>query len=251
MKPQNLFSEDWDICIILDACRFDSFEQENTIKGELEPRISPNSCTKEWIQDAFPSEAQHDLIYLSANPYISNTMLIKFGKEVPYFHMLYPIWSYGWSDTLLTVHPEEVNNEVFKHIGRYKNKKYIIHYMQPHYPFIGSKHHDGVGFGADTDEFLNFIGARNLNAKADSEFETIWSKLENGEVEPEVVKGYYTDNLRFVLQYVKKVVKKYRKKYKIVITADHGNCFGEHGLYDHPCNKHVPELVTVPWFVAG
>ena len=90
----------------------------------------------------------------------------------------------------------------------------------------------------------------DLKAQADSELETVWSKLERGEIEPGVIKGYYTDNLKFVLSYIKKVVKKYRRSNKIIITADHGECFGEYGLYSHPCDQHVEELTKIPWFVV-
>jgi len=242
MKEQNLFNEDWDICIILDACRYDTFKQENTIKGELEPRRSPNSCTQHWVRDAFPNSPQQDIVYLSANPYISNKTLKSLGKPIPYFYAIFNIWDLGWDKTLATVSPDDVNYEVFKHIGNYNNKRYIIHYMQPHYPFIGSKYHDGTGWG---------IVNHAVPVSTEPPPNTIWTKLEKGEISAKEVKGYYTDNLKFVLSYVKKVVNKYHRSRKIVITSDHGECFGEYGLSNHPCDQTVDELTVVPWFVGG
>ena len=57
----------------------------------------------------------------------------------------------------------------------------------------------------------------------------------------------YEDNLRFVLKYVKKITDKYPQK-RIIITSDHGDCFGEYGLFGHPPNVHIKELIEVPWF---
>jgi hypothetical protein len=34
---------------------------------------------------------------------------------------------------------------------------------------------------------------------------------------------------------------------RVAITADHGNLFGEWGLYGHPMETPVPALITVPW----
>ena len=34
---------------------------------------------------------------------------------------------------------------------------------------------------------------------------------------------------------------------KIVISSDHGNCFGEHGVYGHPSGLRYKELVIVPY----
>jgi hypothetical protein len=34
---------------------------------------------------------------------------------------------------------------------------------------------------------------------------------------------------------------------RVAITADHGECFGEWGLYGHHLSTPVPELLRVPW----
>jgi len=34
---------------------------------------------------------------------------------------------------------------------------------------------------------------------------------------------------------------------RVAITADHGNLFGEWGLYGHPMHTPVPALLAVPW----
>jgi hypothetical protein len=37
---------------------------------------------------------------------------------------------------------------------------------------------------------------------------------------------------------------------RVAITADHGNLFGEWGLYGHPMHTPVPALLAVPWAEA-
>ena len=41
----HIMDEDWDNLIILDACRYDLFEEVNTIDGTLESRISLGSAS--------------------------------------------------------------------------------------------------------------------------------------------------------------------------------------------------------------
>ncbi|MFQ5885465.1 MAG: hypothetical protein ACE5IO_10250, partial [Thermoplasmata archaeon] len=36
-------------------------------------------------------------------------------------------------------------------------------------------------------------------------------------------------------------------KGRVVITSDHGNLFGEYGLFRHPRGLYLPELTQVPW----
>lgn len=38
---------------------------------------------------------------------------------------------------------------------------------------------------------------------------------------------------------------------KTIITSDHGNAFGEYGLFGHPAGYHIQALVKVPWLEAN
>ncbi len=35
-----------------------------------------------------------------------------------------------------------------------------------------------------------------------------------------------------------------------IITADHGEAFGEQGIWGHPMETHIPVLIEVPWFIV-
>lgn len=59
---------DWDTLVILDACRYDMFEEINETEGELEHRYSRGSCTPDFIRENFPEGEFHDTVYVTANP---------------------------------------------------------------------------------------------------------------------------------------------------------------------------------------
>ena len=55
IKAQDIFAEEWDTLIVLDACRYDFFEKvyRDYLSGTLEKRVSPGSCTEESL-DTIP-----------------------------------------------------------------------------------------------------------------------------------------------------------------------------------------------------
>jgi len=66
----DVMSEDWDNLILLDACRYDAFSKVNTLKGNLEERVSKGSTSKEFIKSNFVGRELHDTVYITANPYV-------------------------------------------------------------------------------------------------------------------------------------------------------------------------------------
>ncbi|MBN1253996.1 MAG: class I SAM-dependent methyltransferase [Deltaproteobacteria bacterium] len=73
MRAQNIRAEWWDTLIILDACRYDCFEEIclPQLTGIFEKRWSPASCTRGWLKaQCYPADFS-DVVYISANPYAS------------------------------------------------------------------------------------------------------------------------------------------------------------------------------------
>jgi len=56
----------------------------------------------------------------------------------------------------------------------------------------------------------------------------------------------YHDNLRFVLDQVAVLLNNFDAE-NVVITADHGEAFGEMGFYRHPVACPLPIVRKVPW----
>jgi hypothetical protein len=64
----------------------------------------------------------------------------------------------------------------------------------------------------------------------------------------EVAFDRYEENLRIVLEAVADLLP--RLDGTVVVTADHGEAFGEEGVWEHHIETHIPSLVEVPWLVV-
>jgi hypothetical protein len=247
-KPFYVLKENWNYLILLDACRYDYFKKYNNIKGKLEKKISPGAMTWEWVMKNFPGYYE-DIVYISSTPCISQHQL-KFytnafwkflrhkninWRGINHFYKIEPVWDYGWNDKLGTVHPREVNKAALKAIQKYPDKRMVIHYLQPHGPWIGE---DGfIGEGATIDTFFEGLSPAGLFTNA----------VQFGDNASEIFRKAYIGNLKLVLKYVKELIP--HLKGKIVVTADHGETLGEKGIFSHPEFVYVKELVEVPWLV--
>lgn len=229
-----IHNSEWATLVILDACRFDFFKKCNKFKGRLLRAESPAPHTWTWLQKTFPDK--YPWLYFSAHMWIGDK--IRYGKPwngVNHFKKVLPIWEVAFNDKLGTVHPDAVGEYVKEYFAVNPPEKCIIHYVQPHGPWIGPPHKWVVPW------------TKELHARYDVMADYVADK----EKPPEkFMRQIYKSNLRFVL----KSIEKYREYFpgKIVITADHGEMLGEKGLYLH---KHgFPEwadklLREVPWFL--
>jgi hypothetical protein len=122
-----VYDEEWDNLIILDACRYDTFKELNTVEGKLESRISRGSATQEFLVENFRKHPQkktfEDVVYVAGNPFVS--WLLPAGI----FHRVYPVWDYGWDENLLTVPPEPVVSAALEARRLYPDKRLIVHFM--------------------------------------------------------------------------------------------------------------------------
>jgi len=235
-KRVRVVDEDWDYLIILDACRYDYFQKyiyKFLNNGKLEKKISLGSCTYEWLVKNF-YEYYDDIIYVSANPFISNINFKGF-KATNHFFKVVPVWSYCWDEETGTVHPQKVAEFVLSVKDKFPDKRIIAHFLQPHAPYIGS-----------TRISQKEICLKDMTNKEDT-INRIWEMVRKGEIPISKLKKAYVDNLELVLGVVKKLV--CNLDGKIVITSDHGECFGELFVFGHPHSVYIKELVEIPWFV--
>ena len=234
-----VIEKDWDFLIVLDACRYDLFEDNNFIEGELKKINSAGSSTVEWIKNNFKGD-QSDVVVVSSNPHLSDLRLKDILGKNPFCH-IEDVWDYGWDDELKTVPPWAVNEGVKKVIKKHPDKKFIIHYMQPHFPFIGE--HRIVHTGIET---LRRRGKEKIINKGEER--NPWDDLADGKIGLEDFMKAYSDNLILVLKHVRKLLPELDGN--VVITSDHGNCIGEMGLHSHPGGFHIKPLIEVPWLVV-
>ena len=239
-KSFNMFDEEWDVLYLIDACRYDLFEQNNQlIEGQLSKKISLASCTPEWAKKSMMAHDLSQIIYISANPFVSRNYLIeKEGMDINFF-LLEELWDTGWDKKLKTVPPGEVTKLAIKLHKKFPEKKLFVHYIQPHHPFIGENALKENGWEDSRDMILG----NESEIKKDG---NIYEQLQEGKVTQEQVWTAYKGNLELVLKEINDNL--YHFNGKKVISSDHGDCFGEYGVYAHPGGLFIPELIEVPWF---
>lgn len=228
-KGNRIMEQDWDNLLILDACRYDLFESIADLPGQLEKRVSKGSHTVEFLHNNFDRGTFYDTVYVSATPQVTWE-----GFE-DRFHATVRVWGDRWDDDLGTVPPEAVHEAAVEAAEEYPHKRLIIHFVQPHFPFIGEA---GGEIGADIDIRSGIGGETN-------ESPTIWDLLQSGQIPRERLWKAYRENLELTLPSVRDLLDELNGK--SVVTSDHGNAFGEWGLYGHPGKKGLAVLIEIPW----
>lgn len=280
MKKTNVMKEQWDYLIILDACRYDYFEQvhDKYLTGDLSKKLSVGSSTKEWRDKSF-TEYYPDVIYISPNGYINSCILVKGFSAREHFSKVYDLWDCGWDEEKGTVLPEVVTKSAIDIIKASQNKRAIIHYCQPHAPYLdvditesGLARHapllDKMLAGTEKQRktknvifckimytlhgIFYWMGLRgNLALWKLREFLGMLPANHMDAVRriggKEGLRKAYKQNLEMVLKHVAELVS--HLSGKVVITADHGEMLGENGCYGHwnRCSKRL--LLEVPWLV--
>ncbi len=246
---------DWDHLIILDACRYDIFSEIycEYLSGQLKKVKSAGSCTLEWLKKTWGGRNYKNVVYISANPYCNSSEVKIFGfRAKDHFHKIIDVWDFGWDTEVNTVRPETVLRETKRALEQYPSKKFVIHYAQPHPPFLKGYELQGIGILANTlIKKLNLLhsgGAAQVGLHQTNIRDVIGGKLIRtlgygvtakiknllglpaGAVwdvwfrfGPDKVKEFYEDNLRRALKCVKKSLNFLDGK--IIITSDHGEIF--------------------------
>jgi len=233
----DIFEKEWDNLIILDACRYDLFKQQTHISGNLEKEISRGSSTTEFLAGNFAGRRLHDVVYVTANPQFHRHQ-DTINCEL---HNVINVWKdSGWDSENETVLPETVTDQAVEAANEYSNKRLIIHYIQPHYPFLDSGTSFDKGQLDDPDD--------------DSAF---WRRIMTGELSVDIdhLWNLYESNLNKALDSTSNLLQELEGK--TVITSDHGNMMGDRSFpipireWGHPRGVHTPELVEVPWLDCG
>lgn len=224
----SFLNRDWDTLVILDACRFDLMEELDPFGPPVQRVLSNASQTREFLSQNFGTQELLDTVYVTASPQLT-------ACKATFAHVEH-VWQSEWNNQLNTVMPSSVTEAALKINERFPKKRLIVHYMQPHYPFIGET-------GRRIEEQASF----HLTPKGTS----IWEKLQGGELSEVEVRQAYRENLELVIPEAQRLVDSLRGK--TVITSDHGNLFGKQvsplpiRVYGHPARIHDHELTAVPW----
>ena len=224
----NVYEREWDVLVVLDACRADLLRAVAPDFGVLDTVStvrSVGSSSSEGLENTFLGhpEAAHTVI-VTGNTWTDRYL------DADAFAVLDEVWKYAWDDDQNTVPARAVTDRAISLARRQTPERLIVHYMQPHHPFVPDP--------LDDDGGLARTGSHSNTANP-------WVALRRGETSPGRVWDAYEANLRYVLREVEALADNVDGR--IAITADHGNLFGEWGLYGHPMHTPVPALLSVPW----
>lgn len=225
----DVYSEEWDNLIVLDACRYDLFTEVNSLPGVLEDRTSRGSATLEWLQNNFQGRRMHDTVYVSANGYLEKIT----NREDTEFHYS-KVLHEAWDESISNVPPEPTEQAARRADNRFPNKRLIIHYLPPHYPFISGPKMESDVLEDRGNDFWDEFRTRGYDEKK------VWTA--------------YRASLKRVLSSVRQLLDEFQGR--TVVTSDHGNMIGErakpipHRDWGHPRGLRTDELVRVPWLVS-
>lgn len=254
----DIFAEDWDNLIILDTCRLDYFKQakeKHNLPGTLESRISRGSQTPEWLWANFHDREHYDTVYISAtgmpyhlgvadpDPSEQSTHQKKYSFDLDVHDLVnlwkdppegsYPVLDREGRNTNYLVPAPLVADEISQYATEYPNKRLIIHLLEPHAPYLGTKIGD------------------ELHKKSDHPWQDKLHK--KVDIPKRTLRDAYQQKLDVGVRGVKKILNEVDGK--TVVTADHGEMLWERAypvpIIDilHPDQMYIDSLVRVPWLI--
>lgn len=231
----HIYEREWDLLVLLDACRVDALEAvapEYEFLPETVPSlrsVAPNSDL--WLERTFQPHYQSkigDTAYITANGHADGFADGGFAISEDMFHSLKKVYNHGFDESDGTIPPRTVTDAAIHTLRDTRPPRAIVHYMQPHTPYRGLDL-DGIGV-----------------TEGKSFRETVWDWIASGRLSRDEAWEYYLDNLRWVLDDVELLLQNVDAE-QVIISADHGEAFGEWGAYGHSPYGQFDELREVPW----
>lgn len=235
-RATNVYSREWDVLVILDACRVDLMESvvdDYDFITSVPSLYSVGGTSDEWMQRTFgdvDSATLESTAYVTANAHLQHT-------DVDYdeFGVLDEVWRYGWDDELGSVRPRTMTDRAIAVHRESDVERLIVHYMQPHAPFLDDP---------EVTEGMTLDGDPDDSASVD-----VWDKLRDGRLSWSDVWSAYQRNLCRALDEVA-LLRENIDADRLVVSADHGNAMGELGQYGHGRHERVDSVCQVPWVVT-
>jgi hypothetical protein len=196
------------------------------------------STSFEWLPLTFKDRYRPQIsetAYVSGNPYLTPVFENKdhppVEQPIPFgptdynvvdpddFLFLDEVRKYGVDEEYHCVLPRTMTDRAVDVARSLDPDRLIVHYMQPHEPHIGEEH--GLG-------------------------QSVFVPLRKGEITRQEAWDSYLESLRLVLDELEVLLTNVDAE-KVVITADHGEAFGEFGFYAHQIGCPLPAVRNVPW----
>jgi len=242
-RIERLREEDY-LLIVLDACRFDAFRDvfAGDLVGEVEPVASGGRDTFEYLQVIWPET--YDVPYVSAAVPVNDERIdfdqtgvhhLYNGYQPPeHLQAIDDVWKDAWDRSIGACPPEPVLAQALEYRDA---DSLIVHYQQPHTPYIGEERELGH---AGTE-----AAVPGQVAPVDK---PIWDRIKRGGISKDRLHELYWSNVERVRPTVLRTIDELLGEFdSVVVTADHGEALGEHGVYAHPRQPQHPKVREVPW----
>ena len=231
----DVINADWDNLILLDAARCDYFEELNHIEGELRRETSRGITSMQFMDRNLVGRDLHDTVYITANPH---------SDRIPEdtFYYVDHLYARSWDDRIGTVQPQDVVDAAREAHENHPNKRLIIHFMQPHRPYLGET-------AEKLRERVNLQGAGSHNDGIQ-----IWGAVKQRDVSVRGIRKAYAESLKIALNSTSELLDAIDGK--SVVSADHGEMLGERilpftsGVWGHTEGFSTRMLREVPWLVV-
>lgn len=224
---------EWDVLVVLDACRWDALDLLLP-DHEVEAVRSPSHNTPNWLNDVWSEYDNQNLKYVSGSPMSQpnnpvNPVIEDYDLN-DHVNLIQATndGEHGdgaWDGILGTSRPS-----ILEDISRHYDKPQVVHFMQPHTPYIG-------------DVVLQIRGRASEAEITGDGPSSLWNTVLDGRIDIELVQLAYVYNLKYALKHVDKLLD-HGGTDKIAITADHGEVINEdrcgHGGRDTRRTRSVP-----------
>ena len=254
---QHIYDRPWDALIILDTCRVDALREVAPEFGfydadDVKSIVSLGSETPEWLVQTFTPDWRDEIAstaYITGNAW-THAVLSEGQTPEDYhgisfaptrwnpvrdddFRQVVHAWQKQSSkpyelEGIAAPHPDpEIVTDHAIEMARTRDpERLIVHYKQPHAPY------DSNAIAENRADLERFERRPFAFLKDGGDRATVWNA--------------YLDDLRFVLAEVQELLRNIDAP-RTIITADHGEAFGEYYGYAHRSGMLNPYVKRVPW----
>lgn len=227
---------DWDVLVVLDACRYDILQQ--VTHWPVERCRSPGSATGHWLEECKRSGVLEGSYIATGNVNYANWDVG--ATEVEH------VWKDHWNNRLGNVLPGPVLDAANDFLED-SNRPAVAHILPPHAPYVAAVGDTWIPAFPDVD-----IWRRNPSRKDEDKLSPQVA-MASGYVDMDRAIAGYCASVEATWNAILPTISEWIKSdLTVVVTADHGEAFGrwrDWKLYGHPDHVHVRPLVEVPWVV--
>jgi hypothetical protein len=253
----NVFDKEWDMLIILDTCRVDALKEikdEYSFIQDIGRIRSVGGSSPEWIARTFDKNHVRQVentTYISANGFAERVLKDRYqSRSLTPLHRSLSLVSTVTQEAVGDVEyvfdhepvgengprghkqgatpPEYVTDKAIEYNRKDGSNRLILHYHQPHSPWTANALADDRRLRQYENDWWTYLTKTE-------DVETVWES--------------YLSDLRYVLDDVETLLENVDAD-KVIISADHGEAFGEYGILGHKIGSLHPKIRMVPWMVT-